>query len=152
MKAFFEVTAHWVNNWTLHEYIIDFVDISGISHTGTNLTNMLTKIMEDMGLQKNVLAIVADNVSNNDTLFSNIEPFHIEQVRCFGHVLNLVVQDALGCISESTASLCELIKKIRYSLQRLEMLIRLCSSSGVSQVKPLLDVPTRWSSTYEMLK
>ena len=80
MKAFFGVTAHWISNWTMYECTIDFADISDISHTGINLANVLVQIMEDLGVQRKVLAIVADNVSNNDTLFPNIQHAHIEQV------------------------------------------------------------------------
>src|SRR5271163_3806066 len=69
MKAFFRVTAHWISNWTMHECTIDFADISDISHMGANLANVLTKIMEDLGVQSKVLAVVTDNASNNDTLF-----------------------------------------------------------------------------------
>src|SRR3954452_16765456 len=106
--------------------------------------------MEKSGIQQNILVIVADNARNNDTLFPNLQPV-IEQIRCFGHVLNLVVQEALAHISETITSLCELVKKIRNSSQLLEKLMRICSSSNIPQVKPLLDVVTRWSSTYIMI-
>ena len=65
--------------------------------------------------------------------------------------MNLVVQDALGHISESIIYLRELLKKVKYSPQKLDMLMKLCSSSDISQVKPLLDISTRWSSTYAMI-
>ena len=80
MKAFFGVTAHWISNWTMHECTIDFADISDISHTGANLANVLTKIMEDLGVQNKVLVVVINNASNNDTLFLNMQYTQIEQV------------------------------------------------------------------------
>jgi hypothetical protein len=150
MKCFLGVTAHWIDDWTIHECVLDFADISDISHTGANLANILGQIIEKSGIQRNILAIVADNARNNDTLFSNLQPV-IEQIRCFGHVLNLVVQEALAHISETITSLRELVKKIRNSSQLLEKLMRICSSSNIPQVKPLLDVVTRWSSTYIMI-
>jgi Protein of unknown function (DUF 659) len=152
MKAFFGVTAHWISNWNMHECTVDFADISDISHTGANLANVLTKIIEDLGVQNKVLAVVADNASNNDTLFLNIQQHtHIEQVRCFGHVLNLVVQEALGHISECITLLRELLKKVKYSSQKQDMLMKLCNLSDISKAKPLLDISTRWSSTYAMI-
>ena len=75
----------------------------------------------------------------------------IEQVQCFGHVLNLVVQDALGHISECITTLHELLKKVKNSSQKLELLRKLYSSSDISEVKPLIDVITRWNSTYKMI-
>lgn len=151
MRAFLGITVHWISDWTMHECVLDFVDISDISHTGANLANVLQKVIVDSGIQRKVLAIVTDNARNNDTLFSNIQSMNIEQVRCFGHILNLIVQEALGYISESIISLRELVKKIRNSPQKLEKLMRLCSSADIAQVKPLLDVCTRWGSTYMMI-
>ena len=151
MKAFFGVIAHWISNWTMYECTIDFADISDISHTGVNLANVLVRIMEDLGVQRKVLAINVDNASNNDTLFLNIQHTHIEQVQCFEHVLNLVVQDALGYISEFIICLRELLKKVKYSQQKPDMLMKLYSFSDISQVKPLLDISTKWSSTYAMI-
>lgn len=151
MKAFLGITAHWISDWNIHECVLDFVDISDFPHTGENLAKVVKKIIEEAGLQNNIIAIVADNARNNDTMILNIQPMNIEQVRCFGHVLNIVVQDALGHISDSIICLRELVKKIRYSPQRLEKLAKLCSSADIPQVKPLLDVSTRWSSTFTMI-
>ena len=150
MKCFLGVTAHWIDDWSMHECVLDFADISETSHTGVNLANVLGEIMEKSGIQQNILAIVADNARNNDALFPNLQPV-IEQIRCFGHVLNLVVQEALAHISETIAPLRELVKKIRNFPQLLEKLMRICSSSNIPQVKPLLDVVTRWNSTYIMI-
>src|SRR4051812_29389234 len=111
MKCFLGITAHWIDDWIIYECVLDFADISDISHTGANLTNILGQIMEKSGIQWNILVIVADNARNNDTLFSNLQP-DIEQIRCFGHVLNLVVQEAFAHISETITSLRELVKKI----------------------------------------
>src|SRR3954454_21936923 len=150
MKSFLGVTAHWIEDWSIHECVLDFADISDISHIGVNLANVLGQIMEKSSIQRNILAIVADNARNNDALFPNLQPV-IEQIRCFGYVLNLVVQEALAYISEIITSLRELVKKIRNFSRLLENLMRICSSSNIPQVKPLLDVVTRWSSTYIMI-
>src|SRR3954463_9357924 len=100
----------------MSEYIIGFVDISDISHTGENLANVLSDTMENSGLRNKVFAIVGDNTTNNDSLFLNLKHYStIEQVRCFGHILNLEVQDALGQISKSISSLRKLLKKSRNS-------------------------------------
>src|SRR4051812_30617374 len=149
MKCFLGVTAHWIDDWTIHECVLDFADISDISHTGANLANVLGQIIEKSGIQRNILAIVADNARNNDTLFSNLQPV-IEQIQCFGHVLNLVVQEALAHISETITSLRELVKKIRNSSQLLEKLMRICRSFKIPQGKPLFGVFTKRSLTYIM--
>src|SRR4051812_12423400 len=104
MRAFFDITVHWISDWTMHKCVLDFVDINDISHMGANLANVLQKVIVDSGIQRNILTIVTDNAQNNDTLFLNIQSMNIEHVRCFGHILNLIVQEALGYISESIIS------------------------------------------------
>jgi hypothetical protein len=76
----------------MQEIILDFVDLSGITHTGVNLAKTLEHLIEDMQLSNKILSIVADSASNNDSLFEKLQYDEIHQVRCFGHVLNLVVQ------------------------------------------------------------
>jgi hypothetical protein len=44
------------------------------------------------------------------------------------------------------------VKKIKSSLQRITKLEGARQSAGIPALRPLLDVPTRWSSTYLMLK
>ena len=86
------ITAHWIdNNWQMNDCVLDFLNVSEMTHTGANLANAVAQLMEDLGLENKILAIVTDNASNNNTLMENLSP-DIKHVRCFGHVLNLAVQ------------------------------------------------------------
>jgi hypothetical protein len=76
----------------MQEIILDFVDLSRIAHTGVNLAKTLEQVIDDMLLSNRILSIVADNASNNDSMFETLQYVDVHQVRCFGHVLNLVVQ------------------------------------------------------------
>ena len=93
-------------------------------------------------------------------------------VRCAAHVFNIAVQEvlkrlhaeaaeheeecmasgsdvgSLGCVQK----LRRLIPKIRASPQRIEELANQCELSGVPKLEALLDVRTRWNSTYKMLQ
>lgn len=42
--------------------------------------------------------------------------------------------------------------KIRGSPQRKEKLNNACKSIQINSLKPIIDVPTRWNSTYDMVK
>ena len=91
-KSFLGITAHWINSdWRIQEIVFDFLDISDIAHTGINLAKNLEHVIQDRNLSNGVLAIVTDNASNNDLLFENLN-CDVQQIRCFGHILNLVVQ------------------------------------------------------------
>lgn len=95
------------------------------------------------------------------------------QFRCFNHILNLAAQAALDQIKDDI-SLVLLTKSfsfffivlirnfkkkiralnaaIRTSPQRFELLENACNACHIKFCKPILDCPTRWNSTYDMIK
>ena len=42
--------------------------------------------------------------------------------------------------------------KIRVSPQRKEKLNNACRNAQINSLKPIIDIPTRWNSTYDMVK
>lgn len=149
------ITAHWIDdNWEIQQLVLDFVDVSKIIHTGANLASKLEKTTKDLAVQHKLLGIVTDNATNNDTLFETMVKANssIGRLRCFGHILNLIVQDALTHIGDAIVSLRDVVKKIKNSSQKLSKLEDFCQSCRIKLLCPILDVPTRWNSTYAMIK
>jgi len=95
-------------------------------------------------------------------------------IRCLAHIINLTVQEILKHIKAEGAQeeneLLELISqeednanvevipklrrllvKIRCSPQRKEKFARRCEFFSIKSLSPILDVKTRWNSTYLML-
>lgn len=96
-------------------------------------------------------------------------------IRCLAHIINLTVQEILKYIKAEDAQeeneLLELISqeeennvnvevipklrrllvKIRCSPQRKEKFARRCEFFSIKSLSPILDVKTRWNSTYLML-
>jgi len=64
----------------------------------------------------------------------------------------LVVKKSLTVIDPKISKLRNLIKKIRSSNITIQNLKEACSFSRIEYLKPILDVPTRWSSTSYMLQ
>ncbi|MGH7239794.1 MAG: hypothetical protein ACREHG_06965 [Candidatus Saccharimonadales bacterium] len=71
------------------------------SHTGANLAQAIYLMLVQYKIENRLLTVVADNVTNNDTLgtelamsiggdglFRGTE----HHLRCFAHVLNLIMQ------------------------------------------------------------
>lgn len=74
-------------------------------------------------------------------------------MRCIAHILNLIVQDGLKDVSESVKKVRECVRYIRNSPVRLTKFREVADLVGIESKACLsLDVPTRWSSTYLMLK
>ena len=103
---------------------LEFIEIKG-SHSGENLATVVFKALKKLGLLQKLLTIIGDNASNNDTLcrylhssLSQLFDDHLiehplrgsamrfrgeqSQIRCFAHILNLVVKDILENLGSST--------------------------------------------------
>ena len=113
---------------------------------------------------KNVFVVTVDNASSNDTTINYFRKkllswgtiavrYKYLYVRCFAHILNLIVQDGLKEVSVSVTKVRESVRYIRNSPTRLRKFKELTNLVGVdSKASLCLDVPTRCNSTYVMLK
>ena len=74
-------------------------------------------------------------------------------MRCITHILNLVVNDGLKEASKSVKKIREVVRYIRNSPLKLQIFKEIFDFVGIfSQYALSLDIPTRWNSTYLMLK
>ena len=74
-------------------------------------------------------------------------------MRCMAHVLNLIVNDGLKEPNVSVKKVREAVRYMRNSPARLNKFREVCDLLGINNKSSLsLDVPTRWNSTYTMLK
>ena len=156
------ITAHFIDSqWKLQKKIISFVPIE--SHKGESIAKAIELCLVDWGV-KNIVTITVDNASSNDVAIvflrsklvswggssSRVQYLHM---RCIAHILNLVVQDGLNMADLAVKKVRDTIRWVRGSPARLSMFKELQSLLGVEEKSSLcLDVPTRWNSTYLMLK
>ncbi|KAL1937892.1 hypothetical protein VTO73DRAFT_12785 [Trametes versicolor] len=99
--AFLGITAHWHENGKIKHIILDFVRLTK-AHTGKYLAEKVMECLEEFGIAEKVLAVTCDNAENNMTMVKAMHVIQpkfrgpIARVRCFGHVLNLVVKAILS--------------------------------------------------------
>ena len=153
--AFMGLTGHWIDeDWKLHATTLDFLEL-GKSHTGIHLYEALMKVIDTYEINHKMLGITLDNALNNTGMIkeldaddgSSFQNFH--HIRCFAHVLNLGAHAALNVLAKDLEMLRNLIKKIRSSPLSEE---KFKTFQVDTTLKPILDVPTRWNSTADMLE
>lgn len=103
--SFVAIKGYFIStDWQLQERLLDMIPLRG-RHSGENMATGLLKTLRHYKIEKRLLAITADNASNNVTLRKTIqrELHHINvqwdheenAVPCLAHIINLVVQDIL---------------------------------------------------------
>ncbi|CAN1346645.1 Zinc finger BED domain-containing protein RICESLEEPER 2 [Linum perenne] len=155
------ITAHFIgHDWKLHKKVISFSRIT--SHKGSDIGAGIARCLNEWGL-KRLFTVTVDNASANDSaikyLHGKLHGWGTQflsgnylQVRCVCHIINLIVQDGLNKIGMSVRRVREAVRWVRASPAREE-----CFRNAVAIRKmkckkmPLLDVPTRWNSTFSML-
>lgn len=169
-KAYMCITAHWIDeNWLMQKRILKFIHIDG-KHTGTRLANAFVKGVMSMNIEKKLFALTLDNASSNDKcarevvielnkLFniSKVPPLMCDgaffHVRCLCHILNLVAQDGLKIIAHTIQNIRTTIGIVKNSTLQWEEFQKCAVECDLNNNSGLpLDVPTRWNSTYDMLK
>ncbi|OJT02144.1 Zinc finger BED domain-containing protein RICESLEEPER 1 [Trametes pubescens] len=99
--AFLGITAHWHHDGEIAHIILDFVRLTS-SHTGKYLAEKLIECLKEFGIEEKVLSVTCDNAENNTTMLKEMHVLvpkfrgTLVRVRCFGHVLNLVVKGILS--------------------------------------------------------
>lgn len=150
-------TLHFIDqNWVLKSQVIAFRYIPG-RHSGVNMALVLEEIVNEYQIKERILTVTMDNASNNDKLVDELIAEGIivdseSHIRCFSHIVNLAAQDCIYEFNDKLQDLRSLVTAIRYSPLKLERLKEKCYSLSIPFLKPILDVKTRWNSTYDMIK
>ncbi|XP_026459303.1 zinc finger BED domain-containing protein RICESLEEPER 2-like [Papaver somniferum] len=163
--GYLSLTAHYISSdtWFLNKKIIGFRMLE-YPHSDQHMYQSILNILNEYGIVDKCFSITFDNYSANssatDFFKHNFHPpyegllFHI---RCLCHTINLIVQDGIKLIDEDSEK--NYIEKIRDSLifiisspSRLQEFDDLCKMNDLKPRRFKMDTPTRWNSTYLMLK
>lgn len=95
------ITGYFIDeDWQYREVLLGFQPLSG-THSGENLSAILLGVLVQHQIQDRVLAITADNASNNNTLVNALQQSlsdttTIIRVPCLAHVIQLSLNELLG--------------------------------------------------------
>ncbi|VEN49326.1 unnamed protein product [Callosobruchus maculatus] len=155
MKSFLGITVHFLSDYKLVSATLGVHELNE-SHTADYISSKLKEILHEWNININcITAVVSDNGPNivkaiHDTFGKN------RHIPCFAHTLNLVCEKSIS----NTDSLLELISKIRAVVTWFKKSVTNSDSLRKQQLekgilegnikKLVLDVKTRWNSTYHM--
>ncbi|XP_059281675.1 zinc finger BED domain-containing protein RICESLEEPER 2-like [Lycium ferocissimum] len=163
-KGFMAITGHFIDDsWRLQSHILRFVHVP-TPHDKDALCGASVNCLFDCNLERRLSTITVDNSSTNSAMMKTLLDEKLNkrdlflsgrlfQLRCAAHILNLIVQEGLKVIGDG-------IGKVRDSvlywigsagrIERFEEAARLLHCSCKKKLE--YDCPTRWNSTYLMLR
>lgn len=161
-RKYMSVTMHYIDsNWQMKSIVLDFLRFH-TPHTGEAFETVMMAFIDKWEISSKVRAVRTDNDSDVARgmylLHARLpNPSHIRlgafNVRCHAHVIDLGVKDRLHFILKDVDSIRSLVTSIRCSVKRRDTFEQVKAELEESNVAlPGLDVYTRWSSTYAMIK
>ncbi|KAE8715133.1 hypothetical protein F3Y22_tig00110186pilonHSYRG00036 [Hibiscus syriacus] len=156
------VTCHFVDSdFKLQKRILSFVDVPP-PYSGVCIYDSLFKCLKEWNIETKVVTLTVDNAKTNDVVARKLmENLNLQKkldvggklfhVRCCAHILNLLVQDGLGEIEDIIHNVRESLKHVNAFSGRLHIFSELAKQLSMPKKHLILDVSTRWNTTYAML-
>jgi hypothetical protein len=151
-ESYGTVTGHYITeDWVLKSVVLETKRIEG-SHTGENIKNHLVETQVKWSLPPKPIA-VTDNAANEKKAF---ELLGWPRFGCYGHRINLMVKRTLAIpeLARIVAKGRKLVTYFHQSSSTNDLLLakqKLLLDDTVVGHKLIMDCPTRWNSTHDML-
>jgi hypothetical protein len=154
MKPFAAITAHFVCNESLKHVLVDFKLVPH-PHDGEQFMACIKSAIDEFNLVGKIIAISIDNAKANvkgvKLLQSELED-NFYHIRCFGHIINLIVEAGVNEIKHQLESIRNLVSFITTSSKRRQMMEEACFSLKVENLTLIKNLPTRWNSTFNIVE
>jgi len=132
--GFISLTAYFIDNdWILQKKLLSF-SLMPPPHSGAAIFGKVSSLLIEWDIKDKIFACTLDNASSNNKFIELLESHltfkkafvangNFLHVRCTAHILNLIVQDGLKCISSFLANIRESIKYIKGSQSRKKLFV-----------------------------
>nr|XP_055070155.1 E3 SUMO-protein ligase ZBED1-like [Misgurnus anguillicaudatus] len=152
MDAYLAVTCHFINEED--KLCTTLLDVQHFPkcHTAENLATGHMKIMEEWGIKDKVKCLVTDAAAN---MIACVRTLNVRHAICIAHALNLIVKksfDDISSFNEIRIKCRKLVTFFRTSTTAKERLAQVQEQMGRPVLKLIIEVDTRWNSTYNMLE
>ncbi|KAL3971629.1 C-C chemokine receptor type 4 [Sarotherodon galilaeus] len=158
-QPYMSVTIHFINkDWTLCTRCLQTAYFPE-DHTGGMLAQGLRDTLESWGLQEcHLVCVTTDNATNN---ISAMELNQWEQLQCFGHRLQLAIENALKALTpvstkqavERAVGVCKKVASaFSKSWKKKRELAKAQAVLGLPPHQLITENPTRWGSRQMMIE
>lgn len=123
-----------------------------ISHTADNLKKFLTEVFQEWKIEGKVVAVVRDNGSDITAALNRSE---YQVVPCLAHTLQLVLKDGFldnAKINVVVKKCKKVVGSFKHSAKNTKILKAHQIQLNLPKHAMIQDEPTRWNTTYHMLK
>jgi len=158
VQSYLTVTVHYVSKeWTLKSHVLGTLLLEE-RHTGEHLSEWIVEMLANFSISPSkVVAVVHDNASNMLSAMNILMSTYtsIQSVRCSAHTLQLVVHSTLRentAAQSALASARKIVEHFRRSSVANGALTQQQEQMNLKSLDLIQDVPTRWSSTFNMCK
>ena len=163
MQSYITVTAHHLSTsdkTTMQNYVLDTRQVME-GHTGNNVVQWIEEILSEYSVPpEKIVGLVTDNGSNMVVAGSSLGiKYGWNHIRCSAHTLQLCIKDALGSSAAIMNAIGAARHLVSYFRQSSKAMAALCTAqqnqtqtTSDKTTNLLLDVSTRWNSTYAMIK
>ncbi|KAH1147900.1 hypothetical protein GYH30_042844 [Glycine max] len=146
------ITRHFTDaRWNLQKRVLSFVKVP-TPRCGIDVADAIFKFfsifVDNASYNDSCIRCLKENISLSSKLFLGGSLFH---VRCCAHILNLLVQDGLSTIKDIIFNIHESVKYINHNDARLKAFCDVVEQKHLKERKLVIDCPTRWNSTFNML-
>lgn len=168
--TYLAIMGRWLNNaGEVKQTVLTFVALES-SHAACVLTRWLQHTIELYQIQGRVVAVTADGAPVNRAAVRHYDP-SLPVIHCLAHVVNLIVQTVLAAVmavpsetgegdaslvsepgSSSVCLLRAILARIRRSSIMTSDLQQLCDRLRIARLNVIIDCPTRWDSTLDMIE
>ena len=152
-QAYLTVTAHFITEkWKMESKVLQ-TRKRPERHTGVNISERLKAAACEWNIANDRLAaVVRDNAANMVLAVDIVGEW--EDLGCFGHTLQLVVNAGLHLnpLSRLLAAAHKLVGHFKHSVAAVASLNNKQKAMNVPEHSLIQDVFTRWNSTYFMME
>ena len=153
VRSYGTYTVHFLDaNWDLQSFVLATRPIDG-SHTAANIADHVQSIAVEFGIEEKIVAIVHDEAANMVAASRRLDG--MESQVCAAHMLQTCLRHAFASskpIQNLLAEARKVATHFHHSALATGNLVARQTAANQNPLKLVQDVPTRWNSSYYMLK